>query len=74
MKQLDAMMNMRISMDKIYRKFFTRTSNLERISSAHPETPDETLLVSNSESGDFLSWHLGECKNLIRHELLEDHA
>jgi len=26
------------------------------ISSFHPETPDEKLLVSASESGDFFSW------------------
>jgi hypothetical protein len=26
------------------------------LNSVHPETPDETLLVSNSETRDFLSW------------------
>ena len=26
------------------------------LSSVHPETPDEKLLVSESERGDFLSW------------------
>jgi hypothetical protein len=32
-------------------------STLEKgITGFHPETPDEKLLVSNSESGDFLSW------------------
>ncbi len=28
----------------------------EIISSCHPETPDEQLLVSVAESGDFFSW------------------
>ena len=27
-----------------------------RVASVHPETPDETLLFSNSEKRDFLSW------------------
>jgi hypothetical protein len=30
--------------------------DLMRINSFHPETPDEKLFVSDSESGDFFSW------------------
>jgi hypothetical protein len=41
--------------EKISRAF-VRANQLFGLISFHPETPDEKLLVSDSESGDFLSW------------------